>query len=117
MSGRNLVEDDPAVLAKELTGESTTSFASDIPKIFVRWQGETLTKGDKIRCVWIAEDVGNVAPKNYKIDETSTTANGPRAFGTFTVSRPNKGWPVGTYRVELYAKDEVIDTIKFTISK
>ena len=106
-----------AVLAKELTGESTTSFASDIPKIFVRWQGEILTKGDKIRCVWIAEDVGNVAPNNYKIDETSMTANGPRAFGTFTVSRPNKGWPAGTYRVELSVKDELVDTLKFTISK
>ena len=78
-----------AVLAKELTGESTTEFTADIPKIFVRWQGETLKKGDKIRCVWIAEDVGEVAPKNYKIDETSMTANEPRAFGTFTVSRPN----------------------------
>jgi hypothetical protein len=104
-----------AALAKELTAEATTSFAPDLKKIFCRWQGEALNKGDKIRCVWIAEDVGGVAPPNYKVDETATTADGPEAFGTFTLSRPNKGWPPGKYRVELYAGDQLADTVKFTI--
>jgi hypothetical protein len=105
-----------AALAKELTAEPTTSFTPDLEKIFCRWQGEALNKGDKIRCVWIAEDVGEVAPPNYKVDETDTTADGPEAFGTFTLSRPNKGWPPGKYRVELYAGDQLADTLKFTIA-
>jgi hypothetical protein len=102
-------------LAKELTGEPTTMFDTDLPKIYVRWQGEELKKGDKIRIVWIAEDVGAAAPKNYKVSEASEVADGPRAFGTFTLSRPNKGWPPGKYRVEMYDGDQLADTIKFTI--
>src|SRR5258707_11102689 len=70
----------PAALAKELAAEPTTSFTPDLKKIFCRWQGEALHKGDKVRCVWIAEDVGEVAPPNYKVDETATTADGPEAF-------------------------------------
>jgi hypothetical protein len=106
-----------AVLAKELTGEATTTFPPNHPKIYLRWQGEALQKGDKIRSVWIAEDVGDVAPKNYKLDEVSMTADGPRAFGTFTITKPNKGWPVGKYRVDLYRGDEVMETLKFEIAK
>jgi hypothetical protein len=106
-----------AALAKELTGEPTTEFATDTPKIYARWQGETLQNGDKIRCVWIAEDVGDVAPKNYKVNETSTTAGGPRASGTFSLSKPNAGWPVGKYRAEFYKGDQLVETVKFEIVK
>lgn len=106
-----------AALAKELTAEPTAKFAPDQPKIFARWQGEALHKGDKIRCVWVAEDVGDVAPKDYKLDEVSTTANGPRAFGTFTITKPNKGWPVGKYRVEFYQGDQLVETLNFEIAK
>jgi hypothetical protein len=104
-----------AALAKELTGEPTTTFPPNHPKIYMRWQGEALQKGDKIRSVWIAEDVGDVAPKNYKLDEVSMTADGPRAFGTFTMTKPNKGWPVGKYHVDLYRGDELMETLKFEI--
>jgi hypothetical protein len=106
-----------AALAKALTAEPTTSFAHDLPKIYARWQGEALQKGDKIRCVWIAEDVGDVAPKDFKVDETSTTADGARAFGTFTLSKPNKGWPVGKYRVEFYEGDKLVEAVRFQIEK
>jgi hypothetical protein len=106
-----------AMLAKELTGEPTTTFPPDHPKIYMRWQGEMLEKGDKIRSVWIAEDVGDVAPRNYKLDEVSMSADGPRAFGTFTLSKPNKGWPVGKYHVDLYRGDELVETLKFEIAK
>jgi hypothetical protein len=106
-----------AALAKERLGEPTTTFAPDTPKIFARWQGETLAKGDKIRSVWIAEDVGEVAPPNYKLDEASVDADGPRAFGTFTITKPTKGWPVGKYRLEIYQGDNLVETVKFDISK
>jgi hypothetical protein len=106
-----------AVLAKELTGEPATTFPPGHPKIFARWQGETLQKGDKIRGVWIAEDVGDVAPPNYKMDEVTLTADGPRAFGTFTMTKPTKGWPIGKYRVEFYQGDQLVETLKFEIAK
>jgi hypothetical protein len=106
-----------AALAKELTGETTTTFTADIPKIYVRWQGKTLKKGDEIRAVWIAEDVGDAALPNYKVAETSKTATEARSFGTFTLSKPHKSWPVGKYRLELYVGSELVETLRFTISK
>src|SRR5439155_22743250 len=105
-----------AALAKEILGEPTGRFATDTEKIFCRWQGDALHQGDKIRAVWIAEDVGDVAPKDYKITETSTSADGPQAAGTFTLSRPTKGWPIGKYRVEIYDADQLIETVKFSIT-
>jgi hypothetical protein len=106
-----------AALAKEPMSEPTTSFTPDLKKIFCRWQGDALHEGDKIRAVWIAEDVGDVAPKNYKIAETSTSADGPQAAGTFTFSRPTNGWPIGKYRVEIYDADQLVETLSFDISK
>ena len=104
-------------LAGELTGEVTTSFNGDLPKIYARWQGNGLPAKAKIRAVWIAEDVGDVAPPNYKLDEATVTANRPDQFGTFTISRPNKGWPAGKYRAEFYVNDDLAEQVEFTISK
>lgn len=106
-----------AGLASELTGEATTTFKSDLKKIFARWQGNGLPKKAKIRAVWIAEDVGAVAPPNYKIDESSMISKGPDSFGTFTISRPTKGWPLGKYHVGFYVGEELVETIPFTIEK
>jgi hypothetical protein len=106
-----------AALAKERLGEPTTRFPLDTEKIFCRWQGDALHEGDKIRAVWIAEDVGDVAPKDYKITETSISADGPQAAGTFTLSRPTKGWPIGKYRVDIYDGEQLAETLKFDITK
>jgi hypothetical protein len=106
-----------AALAKEILGEPTGRFAAETEKIFCRWQGDALHEGDKIRAVWIAEDVGDVAPKNYKIAETSTSADGPQAAGTFTLSRPTNGWPIGKYRVEIYDGDQLAEMVKFETVK
>jgi hypothetical protein len=107
-----------AALAKELTGEVTAEFSTDWPKIFARWQGNGLPEGAKIRVVWIAEDVGaDIAPPNHKLDEVTITADKPDDFGTFTLSRPDKGWPIGRYRAEFYVGDELTDTVKFSIVK
>ena len=51
--------------------EPTTTFAADTPKIFALFKTKGVQDGDKLRGVWIAEDVGDVAPKETKIDEKS----------------------------------------------
>lgn len=104
-------------LSKDATGEVMTKFASDTPKVYARWQGNELPAQAKLRAVWIAEDVGAVAPPNYKVDETSLIAPAPDSHGTFTLSRPNAGWPAGDYRVELYVGETLAETIKFKIDR
>jgi hypothetical protein len=95
--------------------DPTTTFAADTPKIFALFKTKGLQNGDKLRGLWIAEDVGDAAPKESKIDEKTLNAEGDTDDGVFSLSKPNKGWPVGKYRLEIYVGDELAKTVKFTI--
>ena len=103
-------------LSGEALGEFTTTFSTDTPKLFARWQGRGLRSQARIRAVWIAENVGDVAPPNYTVDEATATATIPEARGVFTLSRPADGWAPGAYRVEFYVDDELTDTVKLKIN-
>ncbi len=106
-----------ATLAKQPMGQSMVDFAADTPKIYARWQGHGLRNQAKIRAVWIAENMGDDAPPDYKADEATTTATAPDSHGIFTLSRPDNGWVRGDYRVEFYVDDALVDTVKVTIAK
>src|SRR5947207_4391051 len=97
-----------ASVGKAPLGEATNKFEPDTPKIYARWQGHNLRDKAKIRAVWIAENIGDIAPPNFTIDEASTVANGRESSGTFTLSRPDEGWAPGDYRVEFYLEDELV---------
>jgi hypothetical protein len=104
-------------LSKEQFGKATSTFSSDTTQIYARWQGHRLRKGAKVRAVWIAENIGEDFPPDYKVDEASATAEGPTAHGVFTLSRPDDGWAVGDYRVEFYVDDVFADAVKLKIVK
>jgi hypothetical protein len=95
--------------------DPTTTFAADTPQIFAFFKTNGVQDGDKLRSVWIAEDVGDAAPANTKIDEKTLNAEGDTDDGVFSLSKPTKGWPVGKYRLEIYVGDELAKTVKFTI--
>lgn len=105
-----------ATLVEELSGEPVTSFSTDAAKIYVLWKSDSIKEGEKVRSVWIAEDVGTAAPKNTKIDEATVTATSDKG-GTFSISKPDKGWPAGKYHLELYVGDKLAETLKFSISE
>jgi len=98
-------------------GEPATFFDLATDKIYCRWQSDSLHTGDVLRAEWVAEDVGAVAPKNYKIAESPTKISSVQDNGAFTLSRPTNGWPVGKYRVEIYDGDKLVETVKFDIAK
>ena len=104
-----------AVMASGPGEEPRTTFSADTPKVFVLFKTKGAEEGDKIRAVWIAEDVGEVARTNTKIDEKTLTLEGDTNDGTFSLSKPNTGWPPGKYRVEIDVNDEVATTVKFAI--
>lgn len=92
----------------------TTTFAPDTAKIFCVWKAVGIKAATALRGVWIAEDVGKAAPPNYKIDEA--TLHLPFANeGSFTLSKPNSGFPVGKYRLEIYVGTDLLKTVPFTI--
>jgi hypothetical protein len=102
-------------LAKEKFGQATTTFTSNTPEIYARWQGHRLRKGAKIKAAWIAENIGEDFPQDYKVDEASTFAEGPSARGAFTLTRPEDGWAIGDYRVEFYVDEVLVDAVKLKI--
>jgi len=68
----------------------------------------------QLRGVWIAEDVGKVAPPNYKIDE-ATRAVPFANEGSFSLSKPSDGFPPGKYRLEIYIGNDLMKTVPFTV--
>jgi hypothetical protein len=103
-----------AVMTTGPEDEPTTVFQTDTPKVLALFKANGAKKGDKLRGVWIADDVGDAAPANTKIDEKTLTLEGD-TDGDFSCSKPTKGWPAGKYHVDIYANDELATTVKFTI--
>ena len=89
-------------------------FRPDSPKIVCVFKVEGAGIGAKTRSVWIAEDVGKAAPPNYKIAEKSLVLPFLDS-GAFSLSKPNNGFPVGSYRLEIYLGDRLAKTLKFSI--
>ena len=103
--------------AKDQFGKASPVFSSDTPQIYVRWQGQRLRKGGKVKAVWIAENIGEDFPQGYKVDEASATVESQNAHGAFTLARPQDGWAIGDYRVDFYIDDVLVDAVKLKIVK
>ena len=104
-----------AVLAQDKDSEPTDAFAPDVPQIYAFFKTKGSKKGDKLRAVWIAEDVGDAAPPDTKIDEATLTADQDDFYGAFSLSKPTQGWPLGDYRVDIYKGDQVATSVNFII--
>ena len=102
-------------LAKDRFGKPTTTFSSNTPEIYARWEGQRLRQGASVKAVWIAENIGEDFPQDYKVDEASVVAQTPTAHGAFTLVRPEEGWAPGDYRVEFYVDDVLVDAMKMKI--
>jgi hypothetical protein len=102
-------------LSKGPVGDFASTFSANTPAIYARWQGRGLRPQAKIRAVWIAENVGDVA-SDYQIDEASAVAPAASSYGTFTISQPEGGWALGNYRVEFYVDGRLIEMVKLTIT-
>ena len=92
----------------------STTFASNTPTLYAIFKTEGANVGDKIRGVWVADDVGNAAAPHTKIEERTLTADGDTYDGEFTLSNP-PAWPVGKYHFEIYVNNELATQVKFTI--
>ncbi|MBI1790609.1 MAG: hypothetical protein HYR60_24020 [Acidobacteria bacterium] len=93
-----------------------TVFRPDSPQIMCVFKVEGAGLGTIARSVWIAEDVGKAAPPSYKIYEMSLAIPFGNS-GAFSLSRPDKGFPVGSYRLEIYLGEKLAKTLKFGIRK
>lgn len=100
----------------ENTKSPKSSFTPDTPKIFVFWDLEKVPSGSKLKGVWICEKSEGIAP-DFKIDEATVDVGTIDNSGNFSISKPNKGWPIGDYRVELWWDTNKAEEVKFNIAK
>ncbi|MFJ6322997.1 MULTISPECIES: hypothetical protein [unclassified Rhizobium] len=92
------------------------SFAADTPKIFVSAElTDEVPSGSKVNVAWIAIDTGGAAPANYKIDEANLDITSGISQVNSDISKPNNGWPVGTYKVEFSVDGKPMESVGFTI--
>ncbi len=102
-----------AVLSTGPGEEATTTFSPEAEKIYASFKIKGSSKGDKIRGVWMADDLGDV--KAGKIDEKTLTLDGDTDKGDFSLTRDDPAWPKGKYHLDIYVNDELVTTAKFTV--
>lgn len=104
-------------------GSPKTIFKKNTQDIYTIWQSMQLRPGQKVKYVCIAEDTHNVAPANTKVDEVvvevpkAQELNEKYINGKFTQHKPNNGWPIGIYHIDLYVDGSLNKTLKFTIAE
>jgi hypothetical protein len=101
--------------------EPTDHFAPTVDVVHVSYRTKTLPKqGETYVIRWIGEDVGQAAAPNTVIAtlEEKVTDN-PAVATSYSVhthlTKPTKGWPVGTYRVEIERGGTIETTARFSI--
>lgn len=98
-------------------GDTVESFAPDTAKIYLHAGLIDTPAGTKLTSTWVAEDTNGAAPANYKIDSVDLTVAPPINVATFSLSKPTAGWPVGTYRVDLFIDGKEAGTMHFKVEK
>jgi len=91
-----------------------TAFSPDTEKIYVVFTLEDVAEDTPLKALWIAEQVEG-HPADDKVGEKEVMAGGALNQGNFSLSRPDDGWLIGTYRVELYLADQLAHTVHFSI--
>jgi hypothetical protein len=110
--------DDPSVGRTAFTLPDGTSaqtvFKPDAPKIVLHAELLNAPKGTKVSADWIAEKTG-AAPPNYKIDSAEMTTSEDNDEATLSLSKPNSGWPIGDYRVDVSINGEKAKSVNFQV--
>jgi hypothetical protein len=92
---------DYVTVSDAADGEAASVIAADAAKIFVHGDLLGVVAGSRIRTDWIAVEVRGVQP-DYTIDTTEVSVVPRMHKVMFSLAKPSAGWPVGSYRVDLY---------------
>jgi outer membrane usher protein FimD/PapC len=103
------------VLSDVKDGTAKQVFAPTTPKIFLSTKLVDVPTGAKLNAAWIAEKT-KVAPANYQIDSTELNVGSLMNRATFSMTKPNAGWPPGEYRVDLAINGKLLNTVRFKVA-
>lgn len=83
--------------------------------IFVYAMLDELPAGARVSAAWIALKTDQLQD-NTKFQDTTKTM-GPGTFQYFFNFKPQKGWPIGTYRVDISINGHVGKSVSFRVAK
>src|SRR3990167_3382688 len=91
----------------DMSNNGMYTFMTSTPEIFLVCESDTVVKGDSLRAVWIADNERKAGWDNYKIAEKKSIVkknlDSLDLFRTsFSIKRPQHGWPTGKYHVRVY---------------
>jgi hypothetical protein len=89
-------------------------FSTNVPEIHAIVELSELQAGTRIRGAWISVDAIDVP--NYEIDAAEIVINQSEGVAHFSLSRPNNGWPVGNYKLDIYLNGKLSTIASFSIS-
>ena len=98
-------------------GDDTHTFAPATAEIFVNCDLEDTAAGTKLTSKWIAIDTNGVAPANYVVDTADFVTKPDTDGAVFSLSKPTAGFPVGSYRVDIFVNGDLAKSAKFTVKK
>ncbi len=87
----------------------TSTFAPDSPEINVWYSWAHAPSGTELKAVWFG-------PPNYiKITDFTVTIEDMSGRGHFKITKPTAGWPIGDYKVDIYADDNLVRSVSFKV--
>lgn len=92
----------------------SVEFYADTPVIVCVWDVAGVDPSVPIKSIWVADDVGAAAPPHLKLMEKSVAGY---SEGSFSVTRPDNGWPAGQYHLEIYIGDTLAKEVPFSIKQ
>jgi len=90
-------------------------FKPDTAGIVLHVELVDVAEGERLGAIWIAEKT-SAAPPNYKIDSVEAPAEDSKEF-SFSLSKPDAGWPVGDYRVDLTINGKIAKSAHFAVAQ
>jgi hypothetical protein len=88
-------------------------FSTDAAKVVLHVELLDIPEGVKLGATWVAEKT-SVAPPNFRIDTAETVAEGTNE-ASFSMTKPDAGWPVGVYRVDLSIGGATVKSARFSV--
>ena len=105
-----------AIFSDDRRGETNMeAFAPDTKKIYLTVHVEDVPNDAKLKATWFVEKAG--AFNNALIASSEVTMRPQMKTASYSLDKPNIGWPPGDYKVELAIDGKVQSTVRFKVAK
>ena len=93
--------------------EITDVFYPDSPIIHCIVGIKNAKRGTVVKGEWVSVDA--ISTPNYVIDSANVKLPGESANVHFSITKPNKGWPIGNYKLKIYINNTYVTYAPFKI--